>query len=395
MADNFPLTPGSGRNAATDQVTYSGDTADVQLVRPVLTTGSEGSRTVVDLTGDASNGLDVDVTRLPWSVVSTANSSTATLTSGSIFTGTSEEVKDYGAIQVSVIASHASATDGLSVQQSSDGTNWDITDTFTVPAATGKTYSFQTAARYFRLVYTNGGTGQSSFRLQTVFHYHAPKPSSQRPADAYSNENDFQQVWSFNSNWNGSTWDRAAGNTSGAYSQGNIAHDGIDAGNPVLNGYRAIAHGTNPTAVAAADRTVAYANRAGVPFVIGGHPNVVSYGMSITTAVSNTVVGPTVASGLKLVVTSISFLLDNASTVFPSVVVGFGTANTPAFATTPGTAKIVAGHPACPAGGGMSKGDGSGMIGVGADDEELRITTVGTAGGNGLYVLMTGYTIES
>lgn len=49
MADNFPQTPGSGRNVATDQVTYSGDTADVQLVRPVWVSGAEGSRTVLDL----------------------------------------------------------------------------------------------------------------------------------------------------------------------------------------------------------------------------------------------------------------------------------------------------------------------------------------------------------
>ena len=48
MADNFPQTPGSGRSVATDQVTYSGDTADVQLVRVVNTTGAEGSRVVTD-----------------------------------------------------------------------------------------------------------------------------------------------------------------------------------------------------------------------------------------------------------------------------------------------------------------------------------------------------------
>lgn len=48
MPDNFPQTPGSGRNVATDQVTYSGDTADVQLVRVVNTTGAEGSRVVTD-----------------------------------------------------------------------------------------------------------------------------------------------------------------------------------------------------------------------------------------------------------------------------------------------------------------------------------------------------------
>jgi hypothetical protein len=48
VADNFPQTAGSGRNVATDQVTYSGDTADVQLVRVVNTSGAEGSRVVTD-----------------------------------------------------------------------------------------------------------------------------------------------------------------------------------------------------------------------------------------------------------------------------------------------------------------------------------------------------------
>jgi hypothetical protein len=48
MPDNFPVTPGTGRNVASDQVTYSGDTADVQLVRVVNTSGAEGSRVVTD-----------------------------------------------------------------------------------------------------------------------------------------------------------------------------------------------------------------------------------------------------------------------------------------------------------------------------------------------------------
>lgn len=56
MADNFPVTPGSGRNVATDQVTYSGDTCDIQLMRLVGCTGSEGSKTVVALPVDGTNG---------------------------------------------------------------------------------------------------------------------------------------------------------------------------------------------------------------------------------------------------------------------------------------------------------------------------------------------------
>lgn len=67
MADNKKIGENttSTEKASTDEVTYSGDTSHVQLVRPVLVTGAEGSKTVVDLPGDNTNGLDVDVTRLP------------------------------------------------------------------------------------------------------------------------------------------------------------------------------------------------------------------------------------------------------------------------------------------------------------------------------------------
>jgi hypothetical protein len=51
MADNFPAVQASTspRNVATDQVTYSGDTADVQLMKRVGVTGAEGSKTVFDM----------------------------------------------------------------------------------------------------------------------------------------------------------------------------------------------------------------------------------------------------------------------------------------------------------------------------------------------------------
>jgi len=46
MADNSIRTPGSGESIATDEATYSGDTAKVQIVRLVDVTGSEGSKTI-------------------------------------------------------------------------------------------------------------------------------------------------------------------------------------------------------------------------------------------------------------------------------------------------------------------------------------------------------------
>lgn len=167
---------------------------------------TRGQRATVSATGalkvdpSASNG-----------VVSTANSTTSNLAGGATFTGTSEDVTNYAAIQVTVFSSHVSATDGLSLQQSSDGTNWDITDTYTIPATTGKTFSVQPAAKFFRLVYTNGATLTTSLRIQVVYHVQNPKPSSQRPQDALSNENDMEQAWVFASLYNGTTWDRMRG----------------------------------------------------------------------------------------------------------------------------------------------------------------------------------------
>lgn len=145
-------------------------------------------------------------------IISTANSTTSVLGLGLAFTGTSEEVKDFASINITVFTDQASATDGLSLQQSSDGTNWDITDTYTIPASTGKTFSVQPAARFFRIVYTNGGIIQTAFRLQTIFHKVAAQSSSQRPTDGYTNETDLIQGQAFGMVYNGATWDRLRGN---------------------------------------------------------------------------------------------------------------------------------------------------------------------------------------
>lgn len=141
-------------------------------------------------------------------VISILNSSAATLTSGSIFTGVGEDVSNFSEMRVSVFSNVASASDGLSLQQSTDNTNWDITDIYTISAATGKTFVVPRQARYFRAVYTNGGTNQASFRLQTILNRTATAPSSQRPNDAYTNETDLVQGQSFLMGFNGTTWDR-------------------------------------------------------------------------------------------------------------------------------------------------------------------------------------------
>lgn len=171
---------------------------------------------------------------------------------------------------------------------------------------------------------------------------------------------------------------------------GNIAHGSVDSGNPVKIGLKAIAHGTNPTAVAAADRTDWYANRAGVPFVIGGHPNVQTFRLRWTTAQTDAAL-ITVSAGTKIVLTAIHCTMDQATSAATAVRVGFGTANTPSNNATSG---VVLDHDGIAPGSGVSHGNGAGILAVGADNEDLRITAEAATGGSGI-IYGSYYTIES
>jgi hypothetical protein len=125
--------------------------------------------------------------------VSSVNSSSTPLAGGATFTGTSEKTEGYGVIYVNVTANVASATDGLSIQQSSDGTNWDHTDDFTISAGATKNFSINAHSKYYRVVYTNGGSVQASFRLQTILKING-RPSSHRVQDAIADDDDAELV---------------------------------------------------------------------------------------------------------------------------------------------------------------------------------------------------------
>lgn len=124
------------------------------------------------------------------STISEFNSTNTPLAGNAIFTGIAENVKDIAVVQVAVYSDVASADSGLSFQFSVDGTNWDHIDVYTLVAGTGKTYSIQPVAKYFRIVYTNGATPQSAFRVQTIYKSIYIKPSSHRVGDLISPEDD-------------------------------------------------------------------------------------------------------------------------------------------------------------------------------------------------------------
>lgn len=155
----------------------------------------------------------------------------------------------------------------------------------------------------------------------------------------------------------------------------------------VKAGGLAIAHGTNPTAVAAGAIAHSYLNRAGVPFVMGGHPNIITIEAAFTAAQTDVAL-VTIGAGLKIVVTRAALVCANSNTVDVSARIGFGTANTP---TTTG---VVLTHPGIAPGSGFASGSGAGMLGVGADNEDLRITcSVPTTGS--VRALISYFTVES
>lgn len=176
---------------------------------------------------------------------------------------------------------------------------------------------------------------------------------------------------------------------------GNVAHSSADSGNPIKVGMKAIAHGANPTAVDADERTDWYANRHGIPFVCGPHMNVqtIEFTQADADGAQTDIALITVGAGTKIAVTQIQVLVDQANTVETSVRVGFAAATLSAASTTP-VAGMVLSHPGIVPGAGVSRGDGMGIIGIGTDGQDLRITMSDPVGGNNV-VLISYFTIES
>lgn len=117
-------------------------------------------------------------------IVDAGNSSTSLLNSGITFTGTGVEILEHAAVTIQIDASHDSAVDGMRFEFSTDNSNWDSSHLFTYTAADGsRNFQFATQARYFRVVYVNGGTNQTHFRLQTILHHTEVSTSIHRVVD--------------------------------------------------------------------------------------------------------------------------------------------------------------------------------------------------------------------
>jgi len=142
--------------------------------------------------GNVGDALKVSATSIV--EVDAGNSTSTPLGISGVFTGAWVEVLNHTNISVLVFADKNSATDGLVIEFSSDGVNVDDSDRFTISANAGKTYSFGVTSRYVRVKYTNDGIAQTIFRLQTLHHPFAPKPSSHRINDSIIDQDDAELV---------------------------------------------------------------------------------------------------------------------------------------------------------------------------------------------------------
>jgi hypothetical protein len=118
--------------------------------------GSNGLVTV-------SNSIELD------GQVDAGNSSTTLLAGAGVFTGTAFDITNYACINVNVFSNVPSATNGVRVEFSTNGVNWDHSHSTTYTAVSGVGYIFNAEFRYARIVYINGASPQTAFRLQTIF----------------------------------------------------------------------------------------------------------------------------------------------------------------------------------------------------------------------------------
>jgi len=252
MADNTTINLGSGGDViASDDILgvkhqrvkvefgADGVATDVSAANPLPVSGAffqttqpvSGTVAVSNMVAQGLTDAQIRATALPVSgaffqatqpvsgvvtvtangLISTANSSAVALAANAVYTGAAEDVTEFADVRVSIITDQASAVDGLQIQQSSNGTNWDIVDAYAIPVTTGKVFSVAANAKFMRIVYTNGATAQTVLRLQTKLQKTYSKGSSLRPQDARTNDNDYEEMLSHSMVYNGTTWDRQRG----------------------------------------------------------------------------------------------------------------------------------------------------------------------------------------
>jgi len=124
------------------------------------------------------------------------NTTTNALGSSSNFVGTATDLQSFpGGVNIMVETDAAgSATKGLLIEYSDDGTDWHVGESYTIPANATKFYSAPAWMRYYRISYTNGAIAQTNFHLHAFIKKVVGKPSSHNSNESINDEDDGELV---------------------------------------------------------------------------------------------------------------------------------------------------------------------------------------------------------
>lgn len=264
MADNTTLDPGAGGDTiATD------DVAGVKYQRVKLVDGTADSTAAI--AGDATNGLDVDVTRLPSGSQAAATAKTSDYDTGA---GT-DTVLMQG---IALPASGGAVQGGTAtnpVRTDPTGTTTQPVSASSLPLPSGAA----TAAKQPAL----GTAGSASADVITV-----QGVASMTPVKVDGS----------------AVTQPVSGTVTASNATGNVAHDGVDSGNPVKVGGRA--RTSDVTAVAADDRADAITDILGKQVVLPyALPGSATDGTANSTGTSNTSVIAAPGAGIRLYITTL------------------------------------------------------------------------------------------
>ena len=162
----------SGTQTITGSITVT--PVATQTVAGTVTVVPSGTQNIIgtvtsSITGSLPAGINNIGVVGSVTFISVSNSTTTNLAANAVFTGAWEDVTSFGMVSVIAFSDQPSASNGLVFQWSTTSITVDDTETFSVPAANGYTFSLPPEARYFRLTYTNGVTAQVTFRVQSIY----------------------------------------------------------------------------------------------------------------------------------------------------------------------------------------------------------------------------------
>jgi hypothetical protein len=196
--NNFSDMTGGDASAANQVLqtalltTIDADTGNIATEVAGLLTDTELRASPVPVSGtvEITNDLGAEIPISSSGIDDTNNSTETPLLAGATFTGTGTDISRFASIGILVHSNVASATDGLSIQFSADNSDWHVGETFTVAANKTKFFTPPAQMTYYRIVYTNGGTNQTTFHLHSTLKTTAIKWSSHRIQDNLVDEDD-------------------------------------------------------------------------------------------------------------------------------------------------------------------------------------------------------------